>query len=303
MLLRFVFYAFQHFYRHFWLSLVTVTLMTLSLISITFLIILNALGNQALVKIKEKIDLNIYLKPEATKIEIEELKAEIETFPQTSEIKYVSPEKALEIFKQRHRDNPLLMESLKELKKNPLGATLIVKARTLEDYPLLLKNLEKLSYNRLIQEKEKDYEEAQLLINKLSIFIKKAKQISLLISFIFLIIVSLVVFNAIQIAIYTYRDEISIMRLVGASSFFIRIPFLLEVIFCVFISWAITLIIFWPFLIFIQPYLQEFLDLKEFDLLEYFRNNFFSVFGFQLGLLILLTSLSSNLAMRKYLKV
>lgn len=303
MFFRLLNHAFQHFYRHLWLSLVIITLMTLSLISITFLIILNVLGNQALILIKEKINLSIYLKPETTKVQTEEFRTEIETFPQIQEIQYISPEQALEIFRQRHQDNPFLIKSLEELDKNPLGGTFIIKANSLEDYSSLLTNLEKSSYNKLVQEKEKNYEEAQLLINKLSEFTNQAKQIGIVISLIFLAIAALIIFNAIQIAIYTYQEEISIMRLVGASSFFIRTPFLLKGIFCAILSWGIMLAIFWFGLGFFQPYIQEFLGLGEFNLLGYFKEHFLSTFGLKLGLLILLTLISASLAMRKYLKI
>ena len=303
MLLRLFHHTFQHFHRHLWLSIVTIILMTLSLISITFLIVLNVLGEQALVQIKEKVNLSIYLKPETTKAQIEEFKLEIETFPQTKEVQYISQEQALETFRQKHKDNPLLIKSLEELEKNPLGATLIIKADTLENYSSLLARLEKTSYNNLVQEKRKNYQEALLLINKLSNFTEKARQVGIIISFIFLIIASLVVFNTIQIAIYTSREEINIMRLVGASSFFIRTPFLLEGMLCALLSWGLTIWIFWFTLDFFQSYLQEFLSLGAFDILGYFKSHFLSTFGLEFILLALLTLISGSLAMRKYLKV
>lgn len=303
MFFRLIKHALQHFYRHLWLSLVTITLMTLSLISITFLIALNVLGDQALAQVKEKINLSIYLKPETTKVQVEEFRTEIEAFPQTQEVKYTSPEEALEVFRERHQDNPALIKSLEELDKNPLGGTFIIKANTLEDYSSLLTNLEKSSYNNLVQEKEKNYQEAQLFINKLSSFSNQTQQIGIIISLIFLAIAALVVFNTIQMATYTFRDEISIMRLVGASSFFIRTPFLLKGVFCAFLAWCLTISIFWFGLSFFQPYLQEFFGMTNFDLLRYFKTHFFSTFGLELGLLILLTLISGSLAMRKYLRV
>ena len=127
--------------------------------------------------------------------------------------------------------------------------------------------------------------------------------ISIIISFIFIAITILVVFNAIRIAIYTHKREIRIMKLVGASNWFIRMPFLAEAILYALIGIIGVLIIFYPFLQLLQPYLSTFFSINELNLIGYFINNFFLIFGLQFLGASLINIIASLLAVGKYIKV
>ncbi|MBU4332729.1 permease-like cell division protein FtsX [Patescibacteria group bacterium] len=297
----------QNFFRNIWLSIVTLTIVILALISINILITLNVLTNTAVETIKDKIDISLYFKPEVSGDQVYTVKAKIETFDKVANVDYISPDQALVEFRARHEDNPLLMASLDELDGNPLGATLVIKAKNLEDYASILAKIqgpEFGEYANFIQ--ETNFNDYELVIGKLNKFSKKVQTVGIVVIGIFLLITILIIFNTIRIAIYTHQEEISIMRLVGATSWFIRGPFLMESALYGLFAWGITMTIIFPFLNFARPHLMIFLGTQAsegFDIVVYFQENFLSIFGFQLVLIVLLSMISSNIAIRRYLRV
>jgi len=119
----------------------------------------------------------------------------------------------------------------------------------------------------------------------------------------FILISVLVVFNTIQVGIYTHREEIGIMRLVGASNSFIRSPFLIEGVFYSFFSVIILIVLLYPFLIFAQPYVDSFLKEYSANLVTVVNHNFVLIFGAQFLVAVAITILSSLIAVRRYIKV
>ncbi|HEY0964216.1 MAG TPA: FtsX-like permease family protein, partial [Candidatus Paceibacterota bacterium] len=109
----------------------------------------------------------------------------------------------------------------------------------------------------------------------------------------------LITFNTIRLAIYTAREEIAIMRLVGASNMFIRGPFMLQGFMYGFLAGILTLIIFYPLLVWLGPKTQTFFEL---NLLDYFLGNFGFIFLVLVGIGVLLGLVSSTLAVARYLR-
>ena len=116
-----------------------------------------------------------------------------------------------------------------------------------------------------------------------------------------MIIISIIItFNTIRLAIYISRDEISVMKLVGASNTYIRGPFVVEGMMYGLVAAIITLIIFYPFTYKLAPFTEQVFSI---NLLSYYLSNFgqiflvITTFGISLGVV------ASYLAVRKYLKV
>jgi len=289
----------QNFFRNFWLSAATIIVMVLMLFSISFLTGLNILARETIATLKNKIDLSLYLNPNLTENRINDLKTSLENLPAVAEITFVPSEKALEQFKQKYQKNPLILKSLEELNKNPLGAVLIIKARQSTDYQNILDILNQEEYKEMIQNKDfLDYEKLISVLNRLT---KKIQLVGLAASAIFLLIAILIVFNTIRLAIYARQEEIKIMKLVGATSWFIRGPFLLESCLYAFSGWLINSIIFFFLVSVGQPHLNQFLGI-DFNLVNHFKENFLLYFGSQLLLAVLLCIISSWAASKKYLK-
>ena len=119
----------------------------------------------------------------------------------------------------------------------------------------------------------------------------------------FALIATLIVFNTVRVAIYIHRDEIAVMRLVGARDWFIRGPFFFEVVFYSFVAAVLMGGIIAASLALWEPYIQAFFAGTEVKLSSFYIDNAFILFGAQFFGLVILSVGTSALAMRKYLRV
>jgi cell division transport system permease protein len=222
---------------------------------------------------------------------------------EVKELNYISASEALENFKEKNKDNPTILESLEAIGENPLGATITVKAKNLEDYPTILKSLEDEKYKDIIQDKDKDFENNQQVIQTLTRITKKINQVGLILAVVFSLVAILVVFNTIRITIYTHREEIGIMKLVGASNIFVRAPFIFESIFYGILASLICLAILYSLINTISPFLDRFFEGYSLDVVGYFNSQFWIVAGLQLLFSVFLSMVSSAIAIGRYLRV
>ncbi|MFA4937488.1 MAG: permease-like cell division protein FtsX, partial [Patescibacteria group bacterium] len=257
-LYRIIKYGGQNFTRNFWLSLVTVTIIVLSLFSISILGLVTVISNEALANLEQKIDISVYLKPKLDEASIMSLKAEIEALPGVKAVNYVTADQALTKFKEKYQNNESIAEALILLGVNPLGASLNIKAYSEQGYQTILNSLEGELYTDLIQEARfDDYRQVISGINDLAV---KVENVGIGISIIFLVIALLVVFNTIRINIYSQREEIEIKRLVGATNWYIRAPFWVESIIYALLATLITAVIFYFSLSWLDPYVASLFD-------------------------------------------
>lgn len=298
---RIFIFASQSFWRNIWLSIVTITIIVLTFVSINFLIVINVISNAATRIIENKVDVSLYFKPDITEPQVLEVQTYLSSLTQVKEINYVSQTEALEKFRQKHLTDPVIIESLEELSNNPIGATLQVKAKNINDYPAIIEVLDNSKYNQLIL--DKNFDDHKVYIGKIKSLSDNLKKIGFSLSAVFILIASLIVFNTIRVAIYTHRQEIAVMKLVGATNWFVQGPFLLEAIFYGVIACVLAIIIVYPAISFIQPHLNSFFLTEEFSLVNYFNDNFWLIFGLELLAVILLNIVSSSIAIRRYLKV
>lgn len=298
---RILLFAWQGFWRNFWLSLVTISIIVLTFISINILIIINIITDTSIEIIKEKVDISLYFKPEVSESQALEVETYLASLTQVKDTQYISQEEAMDKFIQRHRQDEDIIDSLKELEENPLGATIRVKAKTIEEYPNLLEEINTSPYIDLIA--DKDFNDNNVYIARIKNFSDNVKRIALLTSLGFILVASLIVFNTIRVAIYTHREEIGVMKLVGATNWFIRSPFVVEGVFYGIFACILSIIIVYPMLNFLQPYVNNFFLTEEFSLIGYFRENFWQIFGLELLVIILINMISSNIAIRRYLNV
>lgn len=288
-----------NFWRNKWLSIATISIMVLTIFVMSGLVVINVLGQTILENLQDKIDVSVYLKSEVEESEIAKIRSDLMFLDEVRSVEYISSEEALNKFKEKHQDNPTLMQSLKELGVNPLQPSLNIKAQLASQYESIVKFLEQGRYKNLID--KINYQQNKELIERLLKFSSTVQRIGIIISLILALIAGLVTFNTIRLTMYNWREEISVMRLVGASDWYIRGPFLIEGMLYGVLAAFFTLIIFYPLLYFLSPKITSFIPGS--DIFYWFKVNFWQVFLFQVIIGILLGGLSSLLAIRRYLKV
>ena len=299
-LYRVIKFAAVNFWRNIWLAIVTTTIMSMCLFVVMMLLGLNLVINQAIHTLHEQVDVSVYFKPEITAEVVQEFQTSLKQIPGVREVVYISKDAALETFKEKFSDNPVILESLTELAENPLGDTLIIQAESIDDYDLVLQVLNSEELTPYIQ--EKNFQDYNTIITKISEISSTVNRIGLFLSIIFLLIAILVTFNTIRIAIYTYRSELGIMRLVGASKAFIEWPFFVEGFFYAFIAVFVTTVAIYPIANAVQPFLDKFFGPSTLDLVKYVNASFIKIVGLQLLGAVVISTFSSWLAVRKYLK-
>ena len=281
------------------LSVATIIVMILALMVFEGLIISNVLTKTAVSSLEDKIDISVYFKTNAAEDEILRLKRSLEGVAEVKSVDYISREKALEIFQTKYQSDPTITQALQELGENPLQASLNIKAHDPNDYATIAASLTDDSFKNLIE--KVTYTQSRLAIERLSKIVDTAEKVGLALTIFLALTAALVTFNTIRLAIYSNREEIGIMRLVGASNVFINGPYIMEAIIFGVLSAILSLIITAPFINLIAPYLQTFIP--EMDLKTYFLSNLFNLFFYQLLFGILLAIVSGSIAIRRYLKI
>ncbi len=216
-----------------------------------------------------------------------------------NEYKYISKEEALSQFKEKHQNDPLILESLEELGDNPLQAILNIKAAKAGSYKDVTEFLEKGKYKDLID--KVNYRQNEAIISKVFDVSDAIKLGGMAVGIVLALIAVLVAFNTIRLAIYSSRDEITVMKLVGASNWFVRGPFLLQGILSGIFAAIINLLIFFGITWKLAPQLDVYLPGSE--LFSYYYIHIFEIFLVLLGIGVFLGVVSSFIAVRRYLKV
>ncbi len=295
----------QNFFRNGFVSLSSVLVMTVTLFIITSIILLGGLLNYGLDQVKNKVDINVYFVTTATEIEVLSTKKSLEEIPEVSSIEYISREQALINFKEKHKGDSLTLQALDELNENPLGATLNIKAKDPSQYAGIAKYLDNMSSGVLSQESSKiidkiNYAQNKVSIDRLNTIINSVNMLGLWFAIIFIFISIVVTFTTIKLTIFMARDEISVMRLVGASDTYVKGPFLVSGLLCGIISTIIILITFVLITFAINHYYGSYF--VGFNLFKYYITHFLQIFLIIFGSGIILSSLSSYLAVHKYLR-
>ncbi|NMB48791.1 ABC transporter permease [Candidatus Kuenenbacteria bacterium] len=298
---RILTFSWQHFWRNIWLSLVTITIIVLTLFSLTTLILVNAIADYAVNSVKDTVDVSLYFDNAISEEAIKTLKQELDKIEELKEVQYITPEEALEQFKETHKDDADIQSALAELDKNPLGGTLVLSAHAIEQYPAVMEKLKELKADSLAE--KIDYNDHQKLIERINNFTAKLRTFVLALSLVFILVAILTVFNTIRMGIYIHRTEIGIMRLVGASNWFIRLPFVIEgLLYAVFgclVFWLVLAIA----LHFTGDWVNSFLAGINFDIRAYLNKNVLNILGFEFIIVAVINMISAAFAMGKHLKV
>ena len=274
-----------------------VIIITLSIVTSLFLA-------QGVVKfvssnLQEKLGITVYFQPQASSTDISQFKDLVSKFPSVKKVTFISKEKALKDFRDRHKDDPLTIKALDVLGENPFYDSLNIQAQNASQYQSLNKFLSQESFQNIIY--KIDYTEKEDVINRLSSFTSNLNRTTIILSLIFVLIAILITFNTIKLSISSSKQEIQVTRLIGGSNWFTQGPFIVQGLICGLLAALITFSLFFALSYFLGPKLK--LVLMGFDMLAYIMNNFSTMLliNFVGGIGVGISA--SWLAVRKYMRV
>jgi len=296
--------GFVNFWRNGFVSLSTILVMTVTLFVIGSVIFLSVILRTSLDELRNKVDVNVYFVTSAQESDILVLKKSIESLPEVAQVEYVSREQVLDNFKKRHENDSLTLQALDELGENPLGAALNIRAVETSQYEGIAKFLEGRNVvstdGAPIIDKVNFYQN-KVAIDKLTKIIDSSERLGFAITTVLIVLSILITFNTIRLIIYISREEVSVMKLVGASNKYIRGPFMMSGLMYGVLSGVLVLLIFYPLTYWLGKATANFFSgLNVFD---YYLSNFGQISLIIVGTGIVLGALSSALAISKYLKV
>ena len=284
--------------RNFLLSTATSAILVLSLTVALGIVMFSVVVDGVVTELESKVDVSVYFKPETSESQIGEVRRSVERFPEVVDVAYTSRSEALAEFKKRHSDNEVILQALTELDENPLEARLAVRAVDASAYEAIAGFIEG-RFGPLVS--KVNYRENSEIIQRVFSVTNGIQNGGVALGIILFAISGLVAFNTIRLAIFSLRDEITVMRLVGASNWFIRGPFVIAGVVHGLVAAALTYGLFYGVVRIVQDPIARFVP--GVDLVAYYQANSLQLLTFVVGLGILTTILSSAVAIRRYLRV
>ncbi len=290
--------ALNSLWRNAWLSLASTLIMIITLIVISVFASLSVVTNRVTEALKQRIDMAAYIEDKATDNEVFALKKILELKSEVASVDYVSKEEALEIWQERNKDNPKIRDVVSK-ENNPLPRSLEVKTKNPEDLEKIAKMLESQEYAPLI--KEISYRKNKDMIDRLIRITEFVKLFGWSFSVIFILISLLIIYNTIRLTIFARSEEIEIMKLVGATDWYVRGPFIAEGVAYGIVATVIASIILYIAFELIMPWAKQYLG--GFDLgVGYLGISFYLVVLLQLAVGVVLGTACSLLAVKRHLK-
>ena len=229
-------------------------------------------------------------------------KESLKNLPEVKDVVYTSKEEALTRFKEKHSNDYLTLQALEELDDNPLGASLNIRAKDPSQYESIVRYFDSdstLSSQELSSIDKIDYHQNKIVIDRLTSIINGARKLGFTISFVLVVISIFITYSTIRLIIYMSREEISVMKLVGAAKSYIRGPFVVSGVFVGVISSVVTILIFIPVSIWLGNQMTDFVGI---NLYTYYKSNFIQLFIIMLGSGVSIGIISSIFAVHRYLR-
>jgi cell division transport system permease protein len=292
-----------NFFRNAWLAIAAIAVMVITLTIVLFSVIANATFTNTVAQITDKIDVSVYLKDSVTEEQRNQLVSDVEQLPNVKSVEYVSKDEALERYKVQNQDNRDLLLAISQT-DNPLPASLQIKPEDPNQIQQIKEYLEQPEVQELQSEETSYSGDRKEAIDKIASATQFFRRAGIAGIAVFASISILIIFNTIRMAIFNRREELAIMRLLGASTWYIRGPFVVETIYYGIIS-AVLSVVFCQAIFTVQA---SAFDANTLGLLDirfasvYFADNFWLILATALVLGILIGAVSSTIATRRYLK-
>ena len=290
----------RDFYRNSGISFAAIFVLTITIALVTGLFFLHGITDSLVTSLQNKIDITAYFKSDVPEEEILNVKDQISKLQDVKNITYVSKKDALASFKEKHQDNPVLADALIQVGNNPFLPSLNI---TTTGDPLgYAKIAGILEDNQLSDLVDKvDYSDKKATIEKVFSVTSNVNKFLFGLTVILVLLAAAIVFNTIQLAINNSKEEIKTMKIVGASSWFVRSPFVIQGAMIGFVAFVVCFFATIFSVNFLTPGLSVLMP--GFSLWGYFISNFWFIILLQMGFGVTLGVVSSLIVLNKYLKI
>lgn len=292
-----------NFMRNVTLATAAIAVMVVTLTIVLFSLIANATFANTIAQITDKIDVSVFLKDSDTAAQTKQFISQIKQLPNVKSVQYLNKAAALKAYEQQNAGNQQLLTAIDET-ANPLPATILIKPVNLNKIQDIKTFLSKPAVAALQSDQPSYSGDRKQAIDKITHATDVLRKIGIITVAVFAIICALIIFNTIQMAIFNRRDEIGIQRLLGASTGYIRGPFIIESMIYGILAAIFSIVIVNSAFLASSNALQAtslgLLDINYAN--QYFDNHFWLLLAMQLVLGIVLGAVSAIIATRRYLK-
>lgn len=288
-----------NFRRNGWLSFATVSILTLSLFIVSLSALLGLTTHFVLQTMRDKVSVSVSFNPDVPEARILEIQDELSKYKkEIASVEYVSREDALSNFLEDSKNEPAIAQAIEEIGENPLLASIVIRAVQPEYYDVIVNQIQNSSFQNDVS--RINYAKNQKIFSRLDKINNATQRAGLILGTAFVFIAILITFNTIRITIYSHRQEFEIMRLVGASNIYVRMPFIFEGILYGLTAALVTAVSLFGIAYFISPLTQG--SIPQGNFMNLYLSYFWITLAGLLLLGILLGVISSAIAIRRYLK-
>lgn len=293
-----------NFIRNISLAVAAMAVMVVTLTIVLFSLVANATFGNTIQQITDKINVSVYLNDTTTTAQAKDMIKHLEKQPEVEKTDYLDKEAALKVYAEQNKTNTNLVAAAAQA-GNPIPATIHVYPKDLNQIQKIKDILVKPEFSKLQTTGSPSYNgDRKVAIDNITHATNVLRKIGAVTVVVFAVICALIIFNTIQMAIFNRRDEITIMRLLGASTSYIRGPFVVESAIYGVLSGVLSVIIVNSAFLASSGALQAsslgLLDISYAS--EYFEEHFFILLAVQCTVGILIGTISSIIATRRYLK-
>ncbi len=294
-------FALQDFSRNKGISIAAIFVLVVTIMIVTGLFFFHGLSQFLISEIQDRIDITAYFKDDVEEQNILTVRDEIlKMSPNIKSVEYVSKDQAMQVFNEKHKDNAVLVRALEEVGTNPFLPSLNITTNgDPVQYAEVSNVLQTANFSKFIE--KVDFSQKKATIEKVFSITSNINSFGIALSIILVILAMLVVFNTIKLAVDSSKEEISTMRIVGASDWFVRGPFIIQGAIYGFIACIISLLISGIFAYFLSPKIG--VILPGFSAFGYFLSNIWILILIQLIFGIGVGVISSFIVVKKYLEV
>jgi len=301
-LIRTLLFGWQGFVRNGWLSFIAVITLALSVMAISVLGVLNQANKQIQKNLENKLDLAVFFKDAAPEEQVVDFVQQVNKRSDVQEVTYIDKDEARQTFLDENSTDDALTSAVSEL-DNPFPRFVRIQG----DSPSTLAQLNDFANQTAYQEivESTSYQQTKDIVANFVNTAKFTRLNSIVVTIFFIFYSILVVFNMIRLAIFSRREEVEVMRMVGATNVLIRLPFVVEGIIFGLLGAAISMLMLWIAARWESGQLMRYFSLTDAMSLptSYYLQYFSVLLWMNVLVSVMLAMAASYLAVRRYLRV